>query len=80
MRRHRVAYRGVMSRMNVDIDDELIARVMGRYHLDTEQDAVEFALRKVAEAPITRDEALAMQGTGWEGDLEAMRSSDVAEW
>jgi Arc/MetJ family transcription regulator len=69
-----------MSRTNIDIDDELIARVMRRYDLRTKKDAVDFALRSVAWEPMTRDEALAMQGTGWDGDLEAMRSSDVAEW
>lgn len=73
-------YNHPMSRTNIDIDDELIARVMRRYDLRTKKDAVDFALRSVAWEPMSRDEALAMQGTGWEGDLAALRSSDVAEW
>jgi predicted nucleic acid-binding protein len=27
-----------------------------------------------------RDEALAMEGTGWSGDLDAMREADATAW
>lgn len=67
-----------MSRTNIDIDDELIARVMEQNGLPTKKDAVEFALRRVVVTPMTIDEALAMEGTGWEGDLDAMRAP--REW
>ncbi len=67
-----------MSRTNIDIDDELIARVMEQNGLATKKDAVEFALRRVVVTPMTIDEALAMEGTGWEGDLDAMRAP--REW
>ncbi len=67
-----------MSRTNIDIDDELIARVMEQNSLATKKDAVEFALRRVVVTPMTIDEALAMEGTGWEGDLDAMRAP--REW
>jgi len=67
-----------MSRTNIDIDDELIARVMEQNGLATKKDAVEFALRRVVVIPMTIDEALAMEGTGWEGDLDAMRAP--REW
>ena len=33
-----------MSRTTVDVDDELIGRVMRRYPVDTKQEAVELAL------------------------------------
>src|SRR4029450_14034846 len=66
---HLVVYRGVMSRTNIDIDDELIGRVMRRYRLPSRRAAVELALRRLAAEPMSRDEALAMEGSGWTGDL-----------
>ena len=68
-------YDGCMSRTNVDIDDRACAEVMRRYRLATKREAVNFALRTVAAEPASLEEARAMQGSGWEGDLEAMRSS-----
>jgi Arc/MetJ family transcription regulator len=63
-----------MGRTNVEIDERLIRRVMRRYGLTTKRSAIDFALRRLDIEPMTRDEALAMEGTGWEGDLDAMRS------
>jgi Arc/MetJ family transcription regulator len=72
-------YSVVVSRTNIDIDDDLIERVMHRYGLTTKKEAVDFALRSIAWEPMSRDEALAMQGTGWEGDLDEMRRSQILE-
>lgn len=63
-----------MGRTNIDIDDELVARVMRRYGVATKRAAVDLALRRLDVEPMSRDEALAMRGTGWEGDLEQLRS------
>jgi Arc/MetJ family transcription regulator len=65
-----------MSRTNIDIDDELIERVMRRYRLPSKRAAVELALRRLAGEPMTRDEALAMEGAGWTGDLDELRAPD----
>ncbi len=65
-----------MARTNIDIDEEACAEVMRRYGLKTKRDAVNYALRKVA-GPVrvaTLEEALAMRGTGWEGDLDEMKA------
>lgn len=62
-----------MGRTNIEIDEAMIRRVMRRYGLRTKREAVDLALRRLDVAPMTREEALAMQGTGWEGDLDAMR-------
>lgn len=70
-----MVYRGGMGRTNIDIDDELIERVMRQNGLATKRAAVEFALRRVVVEPMTIEQALAMRGTGWEGDLDAMRAS-----
>ena len=47
---------------------------MERFNLTTMKDAVNLALRTLAIEPMTLEEALAMRGTGWEGDLAAMRN------
>ena len=68
-----------MGRTNIEIDDELIARVMQRYGVRTKREAVDLALRTAAGEAMSREEALAMRGTGWEGDLDAMRQ-DRMQW
>lgn len=52
-----------MSRTNIDIDDELVHRVMVHYHLKTKREAVDYALRHLAGQPMTREEMIAMAGT-----------------
>jgi Arc/MetJ family transcription regulator len=66
-----------MGRTNVEIDDELIERVMRRYRLPSKRAAVDLALRRLAGEPMNRDEALAMEGSGWSGDLDALRVPDA---
>lgn len=66
-----------MSRTNIDIDDDLVETVMRRYGLRTKKDAVNLALRRLAGPPVSRDDLLALEGIGWEGDLETMRGSRV---
>ena len=51
-----------MSRTNIDIDDELIHRVMVRYHLTSKREAVDYALRALAGQPMTRVEMLEFFG------------------
>lgn len=68
-------YSGVcMGRTNIDIDDAVIGRVMQRHQLATKREAVDYALRRLDVEPMSREEALAMEGSGWEGDLDEMRS------
>ena len=64
-----------MSRTNIDIDDQACAEVMRRYQLTTKREAINFALRTLAAEPASVEEARALRGTGWEGDLDAMRSN-----
>ena len=63
-----------MSRTNVNIDDEACTEVMRRYRLETKREAINFALRTLAAEPASVEEARALRGIGWEGDLDAMRS------
>lgn len=68
-------YSGCMSRTNVDIDDEACAEVMRRYRLRTKREAVNFALHALAAEPFGVDEARRLRGSGWEGELDVMRTS-----
>jgi Arc/MetJ family transcription regulator len=75
---HMAVYAGVlMSRTNIDIDDHLIAIAMKMHGLTTKREAVDYALRSLVGTPMTREEMLAMQGRGWDGDLDEMRSAPL---
>jgi Arc/MetJ family transcription regulator len=64
-----------MGRTNIDIDDRLIETVMRIHGCKTKREAVDFALRQLVGDPMTREEMLAMQGSGWEGEVDAVKSS-----
>ena len=72
-----------MARTNIDIDDQACAEVMRRYRLATKREAVNLALRTLADTPdssvkpATLEEALSLRGSGWDGDLNEMRRSRV---
>lgn len=63
-----------MSRTNTDIDDELAAEVMRRFGLTTKRAAVDLALRRLVGSPLSREFLLGLEGVGWEGDLDDLRS------
>ncbi|MBA3421449.1 MAG: type II toxin-antitoxin system VapB family antitoxin [Thermoleophilaceae bacterium] len=62
-----------MTRTNIEIDDELIDRAMRSYGLRTKRETVDLALRRLVTEPMSWDEALGMEGTGWDGNLDEMR-------
>lgn len=63
-----------MSRTNIDVDDELAAEVMRRFGLTTKRAAVDLALRRLVGSPLSREFLLGLEGVGWEGDLDDLRS------
>ncbi len=73
-----MVYGWCMSRTNIDIDDKACAEVMRRYQLATKRDAVNFALRTIAAEPLSVDQARRLRGSGWEGDLNDLRTSRTA--
>jgi Arc/MetJ family transcription regulator len=73
---HLKVYDGVVTRTNIEIDEELIERAMRIYRLPSKREAVDYALRKLVGEPMTHEEMLAAEGMGWDGDLEQMRSHD----
>lgn len=68
-----------MTRTNIEIDDELVARVMERYELKTKKEAVDLALRQVAGTPLTQEFLESVHGMGWDGDLAEMRKPRIFE-
>ena len=63
-------------RTNIVIDDALVRRVMRLYGLKSKREAVDFALRRAAGGD-PHERALALEGSGWEGDLERLREQRV---
>ncbi len=70
-----VVYHRCMSRTNVDLDNEACRAVMERYHLATKRDAVNLALRTLAAEPLALDDARRLRGSGWDADLDEVRTS-----
>ena len=70
-----------MGRTNIEIDDELVARVMQRYGLRTKREAVDLALRRLTGEGTARDRVLQLEGSGWSGDFDEIRHGDkIEEW
>jgi len=63
-----------MARTNIDLDEDACRAVMDRYHLSTKRAAVNFALRTLAAEPLGVDAARRLRGSGWDGDLDEMRT------
>jgi Arc/MetJ family transcription regulator len=73
---HHKVYPGPMTRTNIEIDDVLVGRAMRLYRLRSKREAVDLALRRLVGEPMSREEALATEGTGWAGDLAEIRSRE----
>jgi Arc/MetJ family transcription regulator len=61
-----MVYGGVMSRTNIEIDDALVAAAQRIYRLDSKRSAVDLALRRLVGEALSVEEALALQGTGFD--------------
>lgn len=61
------------TRTNVELDDEMLERAMRMYGTRTKKETVDLALRRLVGSDLTTEEALGLEGSGWEGDLEEMR-------
>ena len=60
-------------RTNIDIDDQLLAEAMAATGQTTKKATVEEALRRIVTIHRQVKAMEAIRGTGWEGDLDAMR-------
>jgi Arc/MetJ family transcription regulator len=63
-----------MARTNIDLEDEACEAVMERFHLGSKREAVNLALRRLASEPLEVEDARHLRGSGWDGDLDQMRS------
>lgn len=68
-----------MGRTNIELDDDLVAEVMRRFGVSTKKAAVDLALRRLVGTPIDGEFLRGLDGIGWGGDLDAMRSADAQE-
>jgi Arc/MetJ family transcription regulator len=73
---HTKVYLNLVTRTNIEIDDQLVDRAIRLYRLRSKREAVDLALRRLVGEPMSRDEALATEGTGWAGDLAEIRSRE----
>ena len=64
-----------MARTNIDLDDTAVERIMHRFAFTTKREAVNYALRAVASEPLAPERALALEGSGWDADLDHLRAS-----
>lgn len=61
------------TRTNIELDDDMVEAAMRLYGTRSKRETVDLALRRLVGARLSVDEALAMEGSGWEGDLDRMR-------
>jgi Arc/MetJ family transcription regulator len=66
-----------MTRIDIDIDDDLLEAAMRKYGLASPSEAVDLALRRLVGTPVTKEFLLSLEGMGWEGDLDELRNSRV---
>lgn len=56
-------------RTNIEIEDRYVQVIMQRHGVHTKTEAVDLALRHLAGQPMTKAEALAMEGANAIGDV-----------
>jgi Arc/MetJ family transcription regulator len=56
-------------RTNIELDEGYLRLIMDRYGIHTKTEAVDLALRHLAGQPMSRDQALAMEGAHAMADL-----------
>ncbi len=75
-----LVYTLCMSRTNIDLDDELVARAMRRFGLRTKRETVDLALRRLAGPPLDVEDLAALEGIGWDGELSELRDGRDVAW
>lgn len=69
-----------MSRTNIEIDDDLISAAQRIYGLDSKRSAVDFALRRLVGEALSIEDALSLQGTGFDYTNEELESFSLPEY
>ncbi|MBA2770327.1 MAG: type II toxin-antitoxin system VapB family antitoxin [Sporichthyaceae bacterium] len=68
-----------MTRTNVELDDEIVELAMRLYGVRTKKETIDLALRRLVGAKLSTNQALALEESGWEGDLDAVRDDAPPE-
>lgn len=61
------------TRTNIELDDDLVETARRLYGTQSKKDTVDLALRRLVGSRLGTEEALALEGSGWEGDLDHLR-------
>lgn len=67
-----------VARTNLELDEELVTEAMRRYGLPSRRAAVHFALRRLVGDTMSKHDALAMEGSGWDANLSELRAGRAA--
>ena len=62
-------------RTNIEIDDTLMKEAIAALGAKTKREAVEESLRRTVRAKQQLEAIKGLRGTGWDGDLDDMRTS-----
>ncbi len=61
------------TRTNIELDDDVVEAAMRLYGTRSKKETVDLALRRLVGSRLGTEEALALEGSGWEVDLARMR-------
>jgi len=61
------------TRTNIELDDDVVEAAMRLYGTRSKKETVDLALRRLVGSRLGTEEALSLEGSGWEGDLDEMR-------
>ncbi len=67
------------TRTNIELDDDIVEAAMRLYGTRTKKETVDLALRRLVGSRLGAEEALILEGSGWEGDLDRMRQDAPAD-
>ncbi len=67
------------TRTNIELDDRLVEQAMRLYGTRTKRETVDLALRRLVGEGLSKQDALALEGSGWDGDLEQLRADGPAD-
>jgi Arc/MetJ family transcription regulator len=62
-----------MARTNIELDSGIVEQAMRLYGTRSKRETVDLALRRLVGDRLDAEEALALEGSGWDADLDSMR-------
>ena len=68
-----------MGRTNIELRRHSGRDGRRRYGLKTKREVVQLALERLVGGVMSKQQALAMEGSGWDGDLDEIRGKVIIE-